>query len=294
MPASALALPADRPRLTDRAALERARSRAGRIGDDAAMFLHREAIDELKERLADVNRAFTSPALVTAHPAIWAPAFPDARVVPEAELLDLAPGGHDLVIHAMCLHWADDPVGQIVQCRRALREDGLFLAAVLGAGTLAELRAALAQAEVEVTGGLSPRVAPMGETRDLGSLLQRAGLALPVADRVPRRVRYRDLGHLARDLRAMGETNALHGRHRRAPPRGLFVRAAEIYAARFPDADGIAATFETVFLTGWAPSENQPKPLRPGSAAARLADALDTVEVSVARDGRNRIRRDET
>jgi SAM-dependent methyltransferase len=241
-----------------------------------------------------VNRRFTAPALVTAHPSIWSAAFPEAVVVRDEDVLDLAPGAHDLVIHAMCLHWADDPVGQIVQCRRALREDGLFLGAALGGETLWELRAALAAAEAEICGGLSPRVAPMGETRDLGSLLQRGGLALPVADRQSRRVRYRDLLHLSSDLRAMGETNVLAARHRRTPPRAMFARAAEIYAARFGEGEGIRATFETVFLTGWAPSETQQKPLRPGSAAARLADALGTVELAVAPDGRDRIRRDET
>jgi SAM-dependent methyltransferase len=294
MPASALASavapPPGRPRLTDRAALARARARAARIGDPGAMFLHHEALDEIQERLRDVNRTFTSPAVVTAHPGIWGAALPGARVVAEAEILDLAPGAHDLVIHAMCLHWACDPVGQIIQCRRALREDGLFLGAALGGETLAELRAALARAEAEVTGGLSPRVAPMGETRDLGGLLQRAGLALPVADRLPRRVRYRDLFALAADLRAMGETNALAERHRAPAPRALFARAAEIYAAAHPDGDGIRATFETIFLTGWAPSDTQQKPLRPGSAAARLADALGTVEL----DETGRTRRDET
>jgi SAM-dependent methyltransferase len=262
------------PTLTDRAALEAHRARA----DGSAWFLHEEAADEMQERLKDVNRRFTAPAIVTGHPEFWREVVPGAVLVPDEPVLALETGAHDLVIHAMCLHWADDPVGQIIQCRRAMRPDGLFLCATLGGETLAELRAALGQAEVEETGGLSPRVAPMAEVRDLGALLQRAGLALPVADRLPRRVRYDDMVRLMADLRAMGETNALAGRHKVIPPRGLFARAARIYAEAFPDADGVAATFETIFLTGWAPSEDQPRPLRPGSARARLADALGVEE----------------
>ncbi|TFL19246.1 methyltransferase domain-containing protein [Jannaschia formosa] len=262
------------PILTDRAALAAHRARA----DRSALFLHEEAADEVQERLKDVNRRFTAPAVVTGHPDFWRDVVPGARVVPDAPVLDLEPGAHDLVVHAMALHWADDPVGQIIQCRRALRPDGLFLAATLGGETLQELRAALGQAETELTGGLSPRVAPMAEIRDLGALLQRAGLALPVADRMPRRVRYRDMHRLMADLRAMGETNALAARHKVVPPRGLFPRAARIYADAFPDADGVGATFETIFLAGWAPSDDQPKPLRPGSAQARLADILGVAE----------------
>ncbi|CTQ32630.1 SAM-dependent methyltransferase [Jannaschia rubra] len=262
------------PPLTDRTALGLHRARA----DGSAWFLQEAAIDEVQERLKDVNRRFTRPAVVSAHPDLWQDALPGATLVPEGEVLDLSPGAHDLIVHAMCLHWADDPVGQLIQCRRALVEDGLLLVATPGGETLTELRAALGQAEAEVTGGLSPRVAPMGEIRDLGGLLGRAGLALPVADVTTLDVRYRDLRHLVRDLRAMGETNALAARHRRTPPRDLFARAARIYADAFPDGDGIRATFQTVFLTGWAPSETQPKPLRPGSAQVRLADALGVPE----------------
>ncbi|SDY35459.1 Methyltransferase domain-containing protein [Jannaschia faecimaris] len=262
-------------KLTDPKALAQHRARA----DGSAWFLHEAAIDEVQERLKDVNRTFTSPAIVTAHPYVWDCAVPGAKVVPAAETLALEPGAHDLVVHAMCLHWADDPVGQLIQCRRALREDGLLLVATLGGETLVELRAALAQAEAEVMGGLSPRVVPMGEIRDLGALLGRAGLALPVADRQPIAVRYRDIAHLARDLRAMGETNALAARHRRTPPRELFARADRMYRDAFPDGDGIRATFEIVFLTGWAPSDTQQKPLRPGSAQARLADVLGVTEL---------------
>lgn len=265
-------------RLVDRPRLERARARA-RL--DFAGFLHDEAMAELQERLIDVNRRFTSPAIVTAFPGVWQTLLPEARLVAPDEVLDLEPGAHDLVIHAMALHWADDPVGQIVQCRRALRPDGLFLSVAFGGETLVELRQALALAETEVMGGLSPRVAPMAEIRDMGALLQRAGLSLPVADRLPRTVTYADAFALMADLRAMGETNALADRHRVPARRALFHRMAEIYAARFPAKGGqgrIRATFELIFLSGWSPHESQQKPLRPGSAKARLAAALGTSE----------------
>jgi hypothetical protein len=179
----------------------------------------------------------------------------------------------------MALHWANDPVGQIVQARRALMPDGLFLGACLGGRTLWELRSALTEAEARLTGGLSPRVAPMGEIRDLGALIQRAGLALPVADSLALTVEYRDAFHLMQDLRAMGEGNALAARRRAFAPRALFPEAARIYSEGFGLPNGrIPATFEFVFLTGWAPAESQPKPLRPGSATARLADALGVDE----------------
>jgi SAM-dependent methyltransferase len=265
------------PDLTDRPALVQRRRRAGRIGE--ATFLHAVAADEIEERLQEVNRRFTDIAVVTGHPGFWQARFPEARVVPDADVLDLRPEGHDLVLHAMALHWANDPVGQLVQARRALRPDGLFLGVFFGGQTLAELRAALAEAETAMTGGLSPRVAPMGEIRDLGALLQRAGFALPVADMVTQRVTYARPEGLIRDLRAMGETNALAARHRRIPPRRLFSDAMRLYSAAFPAEEGrVRATFEFVFLTGWAPSDTQPKPLRPGSATARLADALGAVE----------------
>ncbi|NBE07342.1 SAM-dependent methyltransferase [Paragemmobacter ruber] len=261
------------PLLTDRQALTRNRERAER----AALFLHDEVALEAQERLAEVNRAFTDVAVVTPFADLWPMA---ARKVADDEVLDLPPGGHDLVIHALCLHWANDPVGQLVQCRRALRADGLFLGFLFGGQTLAELRACLAQAEAEVTGGLSPRVLPMGEIRDLGALLQRAGFALPVADSFTKTVSYGDFGALLRDLRQMGEGNALAARLRRPTRRAVFARAAELYAEHHALADGrLSATFEIIGLTGWAPHESQQKPLRPGTAAQRLADALSVREV---------------
>ncbi|WP_417723211.1 methyltransferase domain-containing protein [Salipiger sp.] len=262
--------------LTDRRALLRNRARARRA---PALFLHEAARDEAQDRLSLVNRSFTSPAVVTPFPEVWAPAFPGARLIPDDDTLDLHEGAHDLVIHALALHWADDPVGQLIQCRRALRPDGMCLVMAFGGETLTELRAALGQAEIEVTGGLSPRVAPMGEIRDLGGLLQRAGLALPVADSLPLDVSYASALHLMRDLRAMGETNALAARLRRPSRRAVLLRAAELYAQTYARADGrIRATFELVTLTGWAPDGSQQKPLRPGSAAHRLAEALGTME----------------
>lgn len=263
------------PLLTDRRALALHRARA------TATFLQVEVASEIHERLTEVNRSFTDPVVVTGFAQVW-PEFP---TVPDDEVLDLALGAHDLVVHALALHWANDPVGQLVQCRRALRPDGWFVAVMFGGQTLHELRACLAEAESEVTGGLSPRVLPMGEIRDLGGLLQRAGFALPVADAFTKKVIYRDALHLMQDLRAMGEGNALAQRLRRPTSRRVLLRAAEIYAQRFAAPNGgIEATFELICLTGWAPHDSQQKPLRPGSAAARLADALKVAEAPLARD----------
>jgi SAM-dependent methyltransferase len=264
------------PILTDRSALARYRARAAR---GPALFLQEDAAAEVQERLNEVNRRFTRPAVITPFADLWQARMPGARIVADDDVLDLAAGAHDLVIHALCLHWANDPVGQLVQCRRALCPDGLFLGVLFGGQTLAELRACLAEAEAAVTGGLSPRVLPMAEIRDLGGVLQRAGFALPVADSTIRTVTYADTGRLMADLRAMAETNALAQRLRRPTGRQVFSRTAARYAAAFPAPGGrIRATFEMIFLTGWAPDDSQPKPLRPGSAARRLADALGSVE----------------
>ncbi len=270
------------PALFDPDLLSRRRARAAGIG--GADFLHAAVAEEITERLSEVNRAFTAPAVVGPRTALWAGAlgaagFSPAVQAPAEETLPLEEGAHDLVVHALALHWSNDPVGQLVQSRRALRPDGMLVAALFGGETLHELRAALAEAEVETLGGLSPRVAPMGEIRDLGGLLQRAGLALPVADSRRFAVTYASALHLMRDLRAMGETNVMHDRQRRPLRRAMLARACEAYAARFGKADGrIPATFEVIFLTGWAPAPDQQKPLRPGSAQARLADALGTAE----------------
>lgn len=275
------------PILTDRASLLRHRQRAHRLPDHAeAMFLHGLARDDVQERLSEVNRTFTAPAVVTGFPEFWADFLPDVRIVADDEVLDLEPGAHDLVIHAMALHWANDPLGQLVQCRRALRPDGLALAVFPGGRTLQELRSALAEAEVQVTGGLSPRVVPMGEVRDLGGLMQRAGLSLPVADTLTQTVHYRSFARLMADLRAMGETNALAARPRRLTRRDVLATAGAIYQQGFATAEGhLSATVELIFLTGWAPDASQQQPLRPGSARTRLADALGVPEKLLPKDG---------
>lgn len=270
--------PDSNPELTDRKRLQQQRDRATRAGH--VDFLHRLAADEIKDRLAEINRQFHNPAIVSGFPDFWRAEFPKAQVVTDDPVLQLEPNTHDLVIHAMALHWADDPVGQMVQCARALREDGLFIAVCFGGQTLAEARTALAQAEAEVTGGLSPRILPMGEIRDMGALLARVGLALPVADLVSQRVSYRDLIHLAQDLRGMGENNAMSARLRQPTRRDIFARATAIYAQTHPDRDDpsrITASFDLVFLTGWSPSDTQQKPLRPGSAQKGLAEALKEI-----------------
>lgn len=261
--------------LCDRTALHRNRVRSRRD----ALFLHEEALVEIQDRLSMVNRTFTKPAIVTGHPDFWAQAFPEALIVSDDDTLTLEPKTCDLVLHTMCLHWANDPVGQLIQCQRALMPDGLLLAVLPGGQTLTELRAVLGQAESAVRGGLSPRVVPMGDIRDLGALLQRAGLALPVADSITLSAEYDDIFALMRELRLMGEANALAARDRTATPRTLFQEADTLYKHYFPGTQkAITATFELVSLTGWAPATTQPKPLRPGSAAARLADALGTDE----------------
>lgn len=264
------------PDITDRTALARNRSRA----EPDALFLHEVVADEIKERLIEVNRTFTSIAIVTSQPAFWANAFPDATVVTDADTLPLEEVAHDLVLHTMALHWANDPVGQLVQCRRALKPDGLCITAFLGGQTLHELRASLAEAEIAVRGGLSARIAPMGEIRDLGGLLQRAGFALPVADGTPLNATYANAFHLMHDLRKMGENNALAMRPRHFTRRNVLTEASAIYASNFRADDGrrVNATFEVITLTGWAPADSQPQPLRPGSATTRLADALGTKE----------------
>jgi SAM-dependent methyltransferase len=272
------------PALFDLDLLARRRARAASIG--GADFLHTAVAEEITERLAEVNRSFTAPAVVGPRAPVWSEALAAAGIprpteVSPDETLALEEGAHDLLVHGLALHWANDPVGQLVQARRALRPDGLLIAALFGGETLHELRTALAEAEIETLGGLSPRVAPQGEIRALGSLLQRAGLALPVADSRRFDVSYPSALALMRDLRAMGETNVMRDRLRRPVRRDMLARAAAIYAERFGTPDGrLAATFEVIFLTGWAPGPGQPRPLRPGSARSRLSDALGAVEQS--------------
>jgi len=267
------------PLLTDRPALLRNRGRASEF------FLQQAVADEIHERLIEVNRSFTDKAVVTGFEPFWRSQFPDATIAQDQDILDLPANSFDLVVHAMSLHWANDPIGQMVQCRHALRPDGLFFGMFFGGQTLHELRTVLAEAESRMTGGLSPRIAPMGEIRDLGSLLQRAGFALPVADSIPLNVSYPDPFALMRELRAMGEGNALNSRLKTPTKKAVFAEAARLYQDHFGDADGrIPATFEVIVLTGWSPDESQQKPLRPGSAKQSLADALGRTEFKLPKD----------
>jgi SAM-dependent methyltransferase len=201
-------------------------------------------------------------------------------IVADEEALPLRDGSLDLVVSALALQFVNDLPGALVQIRRALKPDGLFLAVLLGGDTLGELRQSFAAAESEVEGGVSPRVAPFADVREMGALLQRAGFALPVTDVERLTVRYSSPFILMGELRRMGATNALAERRRTPLRRATLQRMAEIYAQRFADPDGkIRATFEVIWLSGWAPHESQQKPLRPGSAQVRLADALGTREI---------------
>lgn len=278
----------------DRRLLRRRRDRAAATTGAVEPILA-EVADRLLDRLDDTTRRF-SRALEIGGRGVVAPRLA-ARGIPFVVSTDLSPrmahgagplavaadeewlpfaeGAFDLVVAAFSLHWVNDLPGALVQIRRALAPDGLFLAALPGLPTLAELRAALAQAETELRGGLSPRVSPFPDLRDGAALLQRAGFALPVADAEDIRLRYRTPLGLLADLRAGGEGNAVLARDGRIPPRALFPLAA----ARLPAGpDGVPASFRLLVLTGWAPSGAQPRPARPGSATARLADALGTVE----------------
>jgi SAM-dependent methyltransferase len=222
----------------------------------------------------DAQRAVTrlAPVAEPTEPGV-------ATQIGDEEALPFAAESFDLIVSVLSLHLVNDLPGALAQARRALAPDGLFLACLPGGRTLEELRIALMQAEDEITGGASPRVAPFADLRDLGALLQRAGLALPVTDVDVVTIRYPHMFRLMADLRAMGATNALVHRLRKPTRRAVFMRAAEIYAERFADADGrLRATFELVWLSGWAPHESQQKPLAPGSAKMRLADALGARE----------------
>lgn len=210
---------------------------------------------------------------------------PPPRLACDEEVLPFAPECCDLVLSLLSLHWVNDLPGALAQIRRMLKPDGLFLAAMFGRGTLRELRQAWAEAEHAVEGGVSPRISPFADIRDLGDLLQRAGFALPVADSETIVVSYPDPLRLMADLRGMGEANALMGRRKEMSQRTTLLEAAARYRRRFAAADGrVPATFEIVYLTGWVPHESQPKPLSPGSGVVRLADVLGDNEVPVDED----------
>ena len=288
--------PADPLRLFDRQAVRLHRARAAR-GPEAADFLVRESAERLADRLTDMARSFPRALDLGCRDGVLARALagrggietlvhadathafarlaPAPVLVAEAEALPFAHVSFDLVVSNLDLHWTNDLPGALLQLRHALKPDGLLLASLFAGGTLAELRQAWLEAELAEEGGASPRVAPFADGRDLGHLLQRAGFALPVVDSDTVRVTYPDALALMRDLRAMGESNAVRERRRRFTRRATLMRTALSYAELFADGSGrIPASFELVTLTAWAPHESQPKPLRRGSAQARLAEAL--------------------
>ena len=267
----------------DRVALARNRARAERIGRDGADFLVRLAADDLAERLDGVERSFTDAAILDAPTpdAAWriaacerVGALREAATGADGRV-PLAPASVDLVVSVMALHTVADVPGTLAQVARALRPDGLFLAVLPGGDTLGELREVWLAAEAETIGGASPRVAPMLDVRDAGALLQRAGLALPVADVDRLTVRYDTMLDLAAELRAMGMANAMADRSRRPLPRATLMRAAALYAERHGDADGrVRATFDLISLSGWRPHDSQQRPLAPGSGQTSLTDVL--------------------
>jgi SAM-dependent methyltransferase len=281
------------PAIFDRALLRRHLVRA--LAQGPADFLLDRVIEDLDDRLAAVQKPFASlvdigtPGIgLKTHLAARFPEAALSRIAPlpepgplartavgDLEILPLAPETFDLAVSALALQSVNDLPGALVQIRYALKPDGLFLGAMLGGRSLHELRTVLTEAETTLTGGVSPRVAPFADVRDMGGLLQRAGFALPVADSDVITVRYASMFDLMRDLRAMGATNPLVDRTRRPTPRMLFLHAAALYAERFADPDGrIRATFEIVSLSGWAPHESQQKPAKRGSATISLADVL--------------------
>nr|WP_281517810.1 methyltransferase domain-containing protein [Ferranicluibacter rubi] len=269
--------------------------RALKAGDEKAQFLLDIVAEDLAERLAVVERRFETAVELHGYTGVTARALmatgkigtltrietdnafggTEGVTVAPLETVPVAPASANLVVSPLSLHLTNDTPGVFIQVRRALAPDGLFLAAIPGNGTLQELREVLLAAESEITGGASPRVIPFADVRDIGALLQRAGFALPVTDTETYTVRYASLFALMKDLRAMGMTNTLIARSRKPLSRAVFLRAAELYAERFADPDGrIRATFSVIYLSGWAPHESQQKPLAPGSAKMRLADAL--------------------
>jgi SAM-dependent methyltransferase len=280
----------------DEALIARNRNRAARRQVDGTDFLLELTARELADRLSIVERRFDRAVELfggtglTAKAALATGKIGELeRVETDAALLEstsgnvtnfesvpLEPQSVNLILSPLSLHLTNDTPGMLIQMRRALKPDGLLLAAIPGAGTLAELRDVLLTAETEIYGGASPRVVPFADIRDIGSLLQRSGFALPVIDEESFTVRYDHIFALMRDLKAMGMVNPLIGRSRKPVFRRFFLRAVELYAERYADPDGrIRATFSIIFVSGWAPHESQQKPLKPGSAKMRLADALD-------------------
>lgn len=265
-------------------------NRATQRAITGADFLLERCVQDLEDRLSTVERQFSRAVIINPYTSSIAENLQHSgkaerietvEYEPQhsTEYLPLEPQNADLIISLLSLHLANDTPGLMVQIKQALQPDGLFLGCMAGAGTLGELRESLLQAESELTGGVSPRVAPFADVRDAGGLLQRAGFALPVTDLENVTVRYDNMFALMADIRAMGMANILLGRSRKPVGRRLFTRAAEIYAERFSDPDGrIRATFSFIWMSGWAPHESQQKPLKPGSAKTSLAEALLTTE----------------
>lgn len=242
-------------------------------------FLDLSIIEQVEERLKEIQREFRQPAIIGGKAGFWAEklALKNAVLLEDNNTLKLGQKKHDLIIHALSLHWYDDIVGQLIQTRNGLKEDGLMLAFLYGGDTLTELRSAFKDAEIKSENGLSPRVAPMADIRALGDLLSRAGFSLNVADSIKLSVLYHTPIDLLHDLRGMGETNVMINRRKRMLRRKTFKTMCEIYISNFSDKDNenkIRATFEIVCLTGWSPSDSQPKPLLPGSANTHLSKVL--------------------
>ena len=273
------------------------RKRAAKKFDPKAGFLMDIAADELSVRLGTVERRFDRAAVLFGGTNSVADAVIATGKIDTLERVDVLEGGepglpaasledvplaadtYNLVLAPLFLHLVNDLPGSLIRMRRALKPDGLLLAAIPGAGTLSELNDVLLETEQKLYGGASPRVVPFGEVRAIGGLLQRAGFSLPVADVETYTVRYDSLFGLMADLRALGQANPLTARSKRPVSRTFFLEAAKLYSERYSDADGrIRATFSIIFLSGWAPHESQQKPLKPGSAKVRLADALKAMK----------------
>jgi SAM-dependent methyltransferase len=264
----------------DRSRLRLARDRAVRMGGRSAFFLHEWALQSLLTRLGDVRRNFECGLLLSpvqhdiSHEKIDTVSWYDS--LSGDEILTPPRQDYDLILANFCLHHFNDLPGLLIQIRRHIKPDGLMLAAMPGGETLHELRAVLHEAEIETQSGISPRIHPTADLQQMAGLMQRSGLALPVVDSDIVTVTYDTAFHLMHDLRAMGEGNSLTHRHRKFPSKSLFQRAAALYKDKYSDPDGrIRASFEIMFLTGWAPHENQPKPLPRGSATHLLADILE-------------------
>ncbi|WP_417466125.1 methyltransferase domain-containing protein [Kordiimonas sp.] len=260
------------PRLFDMQAVARNTLRGLRMGSSYD-FLRREVADRMEDRLLDINRQFDVVLDIGAR--FGKRSAEEVALPNDNDVLDAEPNCFDLVVSNLSMHWVNDLPGLMVQARHALKPDGLFMASLLGGDTLYELRHALIAAESELLGGANARVIPFADVRDLGSLLQRAGFALPVTDMDTITVTYEHPLKLMHELRGMGEANALVSRSRQFLRRDVLMRACEIYTEKYAFEDGrIPATFQVMYMTGWHPHESQQKPLKPGSGKVNLADAL--------------------